>query len=250
MNTLLSNIPNRADLYEIRTANFKCDIDAILNLTRGNQSILEVGSGTGRILNELAKSSVTLIVGVEINHEMCEFANKKFKQLNQLKIVNSNFLEYFSNQKFDCIIFSENTFAEFLEIDQRFEALQKAFSLLEENGQIILINFMHDFGDWHQEEKSYQFNLHSHKFGKWTCSINCKRNLMKQISICGLEYVHQSSGISVRDSYQLALLTRNELLILYHSSGLKISQEFGSYELSPLDDKSALLIHVVKKVGL
>lgn len=55
----------------------------------------------------------------------------------------------------------------------------------------------------------------------------------------------RQSGEVVTDEYSLALLTRNELLATYRAAHLRLAHEYGSYDLTPLEDDSSMLIHVL-----
>ena len=237
---------NRVSLYDLRTRRVMRDIDPIRQLIKGSQYILEVGSGTGRILRHLAEAKNTTFVGVEVDPLMYEIGQQNCKVYKNVELIKSDFLQYKTDRKFDCILFSFNVLAEFLDVSSRFEALRKAKELLSTMGKIIIINELLSFADMSKMNVKYKFIIGDKSSGKWECAIDCSRDLIQQISRCRVTY-SQIGGerLEVLDEYSNALLTRNELLTLYIGSGLKVDKKYGSYELGTLDTDSEVDIHVL-----
>ncbi len=238
---------NRALLYDIRTQRITDDLLAIKQLTKNCQKIIEVGSGTGRILKYLATTKNTVLTGIEIDSIMYEIGRQKCERNKNIRIINENFLKYRTSEKFDCVLFGFNVLTEFIDIPSRFAAINKAKQLLSDNGRIIITNDLPVFANWSKNNVKYEFPLSDPKLGKWICKINCSRDLINQISKCRVYYSQvDGSHPKVCDQYSSALLTRNELLVLYIASKLKIVAEYGSYDLVPLDANSQVVIHVLK----
>lgn len=239
------NESNKAKMYDLRTKNISSDILTIKKLLSPEERILEVGSGTGRIILNLQKHGFKNITGIEIDNLYYKASLIKLESLNEpnIKIINTNFLHFSTKEKFNKIIFPFNVFSEFLAPEEKFGALSKAKELIEEGGQIILFNFVHDFKSWSEENAEYNFNIEDEEKNHWGCDIKCSRNLNKQLSTCNVTYKNINDFNTISDSYKMSLLTRNELLILFYSLNLQVINEYGSYDLDKFNDCSKIMIH-------
>ena len=237
---------NRALLYDLRTQRITEDILDIKQLTKDFKNILEVGSGTGRILKHLASSKNVVLTGVEKDSLMCEIGRQKCERNKNIRVINEDFLKYQTSEKFDCVLFGFNVLTEFVDVRSRCLAIQKAKELLSSKGNIIIINDLPVFSDWSNIEAKYEFTLSDRNLGKWNCTIICTRDLINQTSKCRVSYLRVDADCrDIFDEYSSALLTRNELLILYMSNDLKIAEEYGSYDLNPLGTDSKVDIHIL-----
>lgn len=71
-------MPNIATMYDIRTKNISYDKKAFLDLVKGD--VLEVGSGTGRLISIFRDSSkVKSYSGIELNKDMVDIAKKNIQ---------------------------------------------------------------------------------------------------------------------------------------------------------------------------
>lgn len=232
-----------AYMYHLRTKNVVQDIEAIKRLTVGCQSLLEVGSGTGRILFSL--NHIDRRCGVELNDDFVMFSKKNNAMPQTVSIYGENFLDAEISETYDVVLLAFNVMAEFLEIENRMALLAKCATLLTEKGRIIIINSMHDFASWAVAEKIFNFNLDDEEAARsWSCRIECARDLVQQISRCNVTYVSEENRVF--DRYTSALITRNELLFMYKAAKLNVLEEYGSYELEPLSPESKVLIHVLQ----
>ncbi|MCT4574832.1 MAG: class I SAM-dependent methyltransferase [Alphaproteobacteria bacterium] len=213
-------MPNIATMYDIRTKNISYDKKAFLDLVKGD--VLEVGSGTGRLISIFRDSSkVKSYSGIELNKDMVDIAKKKYPKQ---EIINGDFLKYDFKNKFDSVLFSFNVINEFVSIDDKIKALRKAIKLLKGDGEIILSFSGHDFESWGKEFRQFQWKIMDDDNEEWNVSFEIKRNLLEQLSLCNILY--QKDDVKIKDSYINSLMTRNELLILFKLLDLKIISEF------------------------
>jgi ubiquinone/menaquinone biosynthesis C-methylase UbiE len=238
-------LTSKAQLYDLRTANIRSDRFAIEKLIKPGTSVLEVGSGTGRILKWLTGRKHGRIVGVERRADFLKVAASKFSESQNIELVKSDFLKYRSKDPFENILFAFNVFAEFITIKQRVNALKHAKSLLAPHGQIILINSIPDFNDWSLAQKEHRFRIGSGA-DSWEVLVQCHRDMSIQLSSCEVIYTNVQSRKIIRDNYLSALITRNELLVTYQVAGLNLASEFGTYRLGILKKNSSVMIHVLK----
>lgn len=211
---------NSAYLYDIRTRNINYDERAITELSKGH--VLEIGAGTGRLINTLNNTpNVKSYTGIELSSEMINFAKQKFPET---LIIQDNFLTHQFKQTFDTVLFSFNVINEFVPIEEKTRALKKAKELLSPKGTILIFMPIQDFESWHTKEKLFSWSIVDDYNQSWDVKLEIKRDLIKQISRCQVEYKH--NNLIVKDSYTNSLMTRNELLLLISLSNLNIINEF------------------------
>ncbi len=103
----------------------------LLNLNRKSKC-LEIGCGTGRVLQKL-ESNFESYTGIDISPKTIEKAKYHFKYEN-VSFICDDFLICKFSQTFN-VIFSTLTF---MHIDNKQEAINKAYSLLDDNGRFVL----------------------------------------------------------------------------------------------------------------
>jgi len=118
------------------------DLVEILSLLKQNQSVLEIGAGTGRIGIELIKKGFRYF-GVDKQRKYLNVFKKRLKKEN-INISNSTLLpiafeELNKDLKFDIIIFSWTVIWDFSKQEQ-FKALERAYFHLNKKGKCLLDN--------------------------------------------------------------------------------------------------------------
>lgn len=211
---------NAADMYNLRTKNISYDKKAIKDLANG--SVLEVGTGTGRLIDILVSSNqVNSYTGIELNKDMVNIAKTKH---STEEIINDNFSTYNFNKKFDTILFSFNVINEFISIEEKIGALKKAKELINKNGKIILFFPIHDFDAWKDDFKEFTWKISDDNNDNWKVFLQIKRNLIDQISECYIKY--QKGSTIIEDTYKNSLMTKNELLIMFNLLNLTIEKQY------------------------
>jgi len=156
------------------------DLDAAFILKYSNQKskILDIGTGTGLIVNKIY-DKVGYVECVEPYKEFTKFINKS----DNIKIVNKNVFEYQTKQKFDLI-----TLFGFMQYFIELEAIQiykKCYNLLNKSGIIIIKN---QFGitkdvnvsGYSQEQKSDYFSQYRH--------IDKEKKILTESGFNNIEY--------------------------------------------------------------
>jgi len=125
----LKNIPNSYQEW------FKEEKIFLLKNIKKSSSILEVGCGDGRSMNDLLEISENL-TGLDIDENTVKIATERFSKCKNVKIIlcNANSLP-FKNESFDYVI-CIGTFANFGET--KFEVLEEMKRVLKKEGKIII----------------------------------------------------------------------------------------------------------------
>lgn len=96
------------------------------------KSILEIGCGTGRILNKIL-GAFKSYTGIDVSCKTVERAKEHFSQQN-VSFITGDFINYKFNECYD-VIYSTLTF---MHIKDKKRALQKVYSLLNVGGKFVL----------------------------------------------------------------------------------------------------------------
>jgi len=118
-----------------------CDIDIIYNEIKNAQSILEVGAGYGRVLDNLIKRQYSgELFAIERSKKMHRHLTKKFS--NQANIINADINSYEPERKFDVILWMWSNISEFPKHHQ-LAMLKKLSHWLTKDGKFILDTISH-----------------------------------------------------------------------------------------------------------
>jgi SAM-dependent methyltransferase len=145
---------NKAELYPEYFAKFydviyhqvrdgvdnKFYLEKIKN-TKGK--ILEVGTGTGRLLIEALENGAD-IYGIDISPSMLEILKSKVAPENQKRISLQNIVDFRLNTKFDLIIAPFRVFMHLTEKDDQLNALNNVYRNLRTGGKFIFDVFVPD----------------------------------------------------------------------------------------------------------
>lgn len=117
----------------------KAAVNEVLNAIRGyfntdykKLRVLDVGSGRGEYVNELAKY-FNEVVGVEPQKEAYEYAKRKFKK-NNVRFYNSAIEDFKSTEKFDIVV----SLTVFEHMSDHKKSYDKIFALLKSKGVIYM----------------------------------------------------------------------------------------------------------------
>jgi SAM-dependent methyltransferase len=109
--------------------------------TRGK--ILEVGTGTGRLLIEALKNSAD-IYGIDISPAMLDILKAKLTKEQQSRISLQSIVDFKSDIKYDLIIAPFRVFMHLISKNDQMNALNNVYDHLNQNGQFIFDVFVPD----------------------------------------------------------------------------------------------------------
>lgn len=108
-----------AKFYDQYVRGFSLDLPLYSHFCQPGHRILEIGCGTGRVLQRLAKDGCT-VFGVDISDAMLEIAQSNLKEYidcGQIHLENFNFLDGHLSQKFDRVLITFYTLNYLLDIE-------------------------------------------------------------------------------------------------------------------------------------
>lgn len=124
---------------------FKIALDLLENFSfEGNETVLDIGSGNGRLTEVIAKRVPQgRVIGIDLSEEMVEFAHKNYQAKN-LHFIKSDVVTMEYQEQFDVVV----SFWTLSWVNQQASALKNIVKSLKENGRMLLMYPMrHDVYD-------------------------------------------------------------------------------------------------------
>lgn len=97
--------------------------------------VLDVACGTGILTGLLAKRVKTKVVGIDISSNMIEIANQKYKDIQDVEFIKSDFLDY-PIENIDLIMI-HNAYPHFLDPQK---VKEEAYRILNQNGYLVILH--------------------------------------------------------------------------------------------------------------
>lgn len=135
---ILKFYKDQASYYDLTRWTFLFGRKTLLNLLKikPNDSILEIGTGTGSLLQNIEnKREIIDLTGIDISPQMIKKAKNK---LNISKLINCFFENYEANKKYDIIIMAYTL--SIIKHDH-LKIIKKAKDLLKNGGKLYITDF-------------------------------------------------------------------------------------------------------------
>lgn len=243
---------DEAELYDALFPLETGYLDFVDRELAGAETILELGSGTGRLAVPLATRGYT-ITGVDMNPAYVNAAKKKAqsaKVATRCHFSVGDFAKHQTDSKFDAAFLSSNTLSLVASPEDRFEAFQRLGECLAPGARLIVImvntarllqNGPHRearrYAKLSDQTEAYQIEIrHYDPLESQWCGTNT------------LELLHPDGRCtrSVSDICHAAVLT-SELEYLSDQAGLSLEKIFGDFNRSALSLASPRAIYIFTK---
>jgi SAM-dependent methyltransferase len=210
-------------------------------------SILEIGCGTGRILNALRKERKDLeLSAIDIDNKAIKIAKRKTRIRN---IFFASAEKFISKKKFDGIFCVFNTFMYFNH-EQKIKLLKKIKMNLNKNGIFYLSIFNPSNERIDQEYSFYKFQksiiLNNTIIDKFEYNIYDKK---KQIAkrVFNYDYTLKSKILKrIQYKFEQHYLFKNQLIYIIKQNKFKILSIYGDYKKSKFSHNSKYIIVKMK----
>jgi len=252
-----------AEWYDLEHDSFSDDIELYLELVGGETArlaILEVGSGTGRLLAALAGAGY-VVTGVEPSAAMRQRCAGRVAALpervaRRIHVVEGTATDLrLAAGRFDVALLGLGTFGHLTRADERAIALSALHAQLKDGGRLIVDvdlagprRLLETAGRlWWQ--------------GAWQArdGVMLVEHLVVGapgpepgvVEVTHLYDVHEQNGPVRRTLTRtpLALLSRGEVILAAQHAGFSIEALYGAYDMSPADDAAGRLILVARRGG-
>ena len=245
------------------TEDIECYQELIVQADLRAPAILEIGSGTGRVLARLAAAGYT-VTGVEPSEAMRQRCTRRLAALpervsRRVRVLagDAEHLALEEQDQFDLGLFSMNTFAHLLTNQARYQALRALGARLRP-GALLLLD-LDLLGVRRLAETAGQLWLQ----GTWPLPENNAVLLSHLISAAPLTTpgilqvthmydVHEQGGEVRRaiSAMSLAMVSKGEIDVALQHAGFMVDDVFGGYDLTPWDDASSRAIFMARWPGV
>lgn len=241
-----------AELYDLFYADFKEDLEMYRGFAeRTGGPILEVGSGTGRVALALAAEGHT-IVGLELSEALRAVAQHKADRAqltDRVQFVAGDMRRFKLDQHFGLIIVPLNTFLHNLTLDDQLATLACCQKQLRPGGLLVLDCFNPDPAHAEDDRRLIvQRRVIDRETGQPALL------LLSRATDWGNQLQEITYLIDRTDRHgvvQRAILPttyrfifRHEMRLLLKVGGFDLKDEYGSYDLDPVETGSDKLIVV------
>jgi len=211
-----------------------------------HDNVLEIGSGTGRILFDIAKSG-TKIDGIEPNYSRFCIAKEKLKKSadnikNNVGLYNCDLEHFATLHKYSMIIMPFRVLQEFASADEQEQALKKLKTFLKPGGLLIFdvinpnVKMLSLKPSAHKIMKTKQYQKGGKTFVKE--SVLKKIDVKNQIMSCEQVY-YFTEGANTKKvfkyKYKSRYLFYAELVNLVRFLNYQIVDVFGSFTFKEFD---------------
>lgn len=213
---------------------------------------LELGCGAGRILLPMAERGYRM-VGLDRSKEMLDKLKAKAEERNinqEIQLIQSDFLNLDSHNIYNTIYFSTDTFSMVESVVERFEIIKMISSRLMKGGKLIIpLNnpaiYLGTSTQW--------FNNYGKIPQKGEIRIIEERKIHPEHCMrVGHKWEifnpdNQINGIVQEKKRSLSIITRNEIKVLFKENGIRMKEEYGYFDKSPLTADSSKSIFIGEK---
>jgi SAM-dependent methyltransferase len=239
-----------AKYYDVIHAGLSGELEFYQNLcTKRGGSVLELGSGTGRILLSLANEGMR-VTGLDQSPKMLDVCRTKMDRLDgefpHVQLVEGDMRNFDLDEQFHTIISPYRTFMHIVRPEQQLQCLQSIRKHLEPDGRLFLNVWMPDYGYIHFfKADSGECNFNFIDDYPLDGSLNRLHHYHKVISYPEEQRLVEEHLLIEMDSNKNELerhtlpMTRTwfsvrELTWLVRCAGFEIVHTWGDFEGSPL----------------
>lgn len=189
------NVDN-AEYYEsIPIATFKkyavlggfqsgCDIDMFFEFIKNANSVLEIGAGYGRVLENLIVRGYTgNLYAIERSKKLFTYLQENFH--DRVNLINADISHFQPDSKFDAILWMWSSISDFSQNEQ-IPILQRLLNWLTKDGLLILDTISHKIklaDEFTQQDKSYVENAEHGVVYGYIPSIDDMKNYAKILNV-------------------------------------------------------------------
>ena len=219
------------------------------NIIPASSSVLEIGSGTGRLAIPLLRENIDYH-GLDLSKELCAFSDTKISNYDSKKrIFHEDMRSFDLDMKFDCIFIAFNTFLHILTDGDAINTFKCIKNHLNDKGIFILDILVPNPDFLYREGVDRELPVMDFKDSKTGELVEIFERCAydADTEVCNLDWEYRYKG-KPKDSkvfsYQMRMYypdTINRLLI---DAGFQINERFGDYECGRFNELSSLQIYV------
>ena len=224
------------------------DIQFYVDLAlRSGGPVLELGSGTGRIMIPIACAGLK-ITGIDLSARMISILRKKLKAehegtVSKVEILNKDIRRFDLGKSYPLVIVPFSTFQYLLEVPDQLSCLESCVKHLDEGGTFVLsvfnesISRLSDHGLYNEFDITPEFEMPD---GRRVCRKfrYVGRDYTRQVEIKeSIFYIRHPDGRSERLVHEFGMryFFQYELIHLCARAGLNVKAVYSDYNYRPYD---------------
>ncbi|HWE60206.1 MAG TPA: class I SAM-dependent methyltransferase [Chloroflexota bacterium] len=245
----------RPDLYDVMHREHVDDmrfIQEFVQLLGAAPQVLELGSGTGRLLTAMLDAGAS-VTGLDQEPAMVAVARERLRPFgDRARVITGDMRRFALQQRFDLVVLGLNTFMHMLTTADQLDCLQAIHAHVRPAGMLLI-----DLANPHSVLRDMPINVLQHRFTRpaggdqpatvtlWSSAAIAVADQLVQ-SMLFFDEVDSASQTVRRTIAEitLRLLYRYELELLLTRTGFALRGLYGDYQSSPYDDESERLICV------
>lgn len=238
-------------IYDIEYK-FDEDIKFIKKYIKFSDKILELGSGTGRVLVELCKENYN-IDGLDISKTGINATKIKLSKINKnTSLYISDMSDFNLDKKYDFIFCIFNSFMLLQSLEKQESCIKKTYEHLNEGGKVIFsisnpcFKRLNEEFSYVKHQKTIIDPETNNKIEKFEYN---KYDLDKQLIYRTFYYDEINEGKVNRyvNNFIVRYLFKNEFVLLFEKNGIKIKEIYGNWDGKEWNSKSPSIIIIGEK---
>jgi SAM-dependent methyltransferase len=223
-------------------------------------AILELGCGTGRILLPVAEAGCK-ITGLDISNHMLEMCRRKIQSKpenvqNRIKLHHGDITDFNLRSKFQLAIMPFRAFQHLITVNEQLACLRCINKHLVASGKLVLDVFQVNLGlinnpRFKEENEDFpEYRLQDGRRLRRAHKMTAQHRAKQCNDVELIYYLTDRDGKTERlvQAFPFRYFFRYEIEHLLSLCGFKLTDIFGDFDRSPLDDKSPEMIFVAEKI--
>lgn len=245
---------NIVQLYDLEHDEFTDDIDFLLELAGyGKGPILELGCGTGRVLEPLAREGHR-VAGLDSSEAMLQAATRRMASFADVSLQRGDMavIGHVEGGPFGLIFASLNSIMHLTSQDRQLDMVRSSYAALMPSGRLVidtlnptigqlnhLLDTTHREGSWQTDDGTFIDKWGHRQAGADSQLID---------TLIWYDHMHADGTYQrTRTRFDLRYIHQSELELMLGIAGFADVDWYGSYSLNPWDAEAERIIAVAHK---
>ena len=247
----------KAELYALTHRGNPGDLTFYRDLCRGVKSVLELGSGSGRLLASLAGAKRQQLVGLELDPELLALARRTLRALplakrKSARVLHADMRKFELPQRFERVLLPYNALFCLLSKSAALACFRAAHRALEPGGTLALDVW--NAGPFHQSpstagvDDALPIVSLRHAGRTWDVFEHSRVRRAQQRLDVSYEYVPREGGSTCQIPIAQRYFLADEISELLERAGFAVEARYGDFSRRRFRARSAQLIVLARAI--